>query len=65
MKPMRSFPFIQSGQAVTLLRVAVSLFMIAHGIARVYLGTVGNFGGFLNSKGFLIGRALCLGHHHF
>ena len=51
---MRSFPFIERGQAVVLLRVVVSLFMMAHGLMRLYLGTVGGFGEFLNSKGFII-----------
>jgi len=55
---MRSFPFIERGQAVVLLRVAVSLFMMAHGLMRLYLGTVGGFGAFLNSKGFMIGGML-------
>ena len=55
---MRSFPFIERGQAVVLLRVAVSLFMMAHGLMRLYLGTVGGFGEFLNSKGFMIGGML-------
>ena len=54
-KSMRSFPFIERRQAVVLLRVAVSLFMMAHGLMRLYLGTVGGFGEFLNSKGFMIG----------
>ena len=55
---MRSFPFIERRQAVVLLRVAVSLFMMAHGLMRLYLGTVGGFGEFLNSKGFMIGGML-------
>lgn len=55
---MRSFPFIERGQTVVLLRVSVSLFMMAHGLMRLYLGTVGGFGEFLNSNGFLIGGIL-------
>ena len=39
----------------------MAVFLIAHGIARTYLGTIGGFGEFLNSKGFLIGGALALG----
>jgi len=55
---MRSFPFVDRRQAVVLLRVAVSLFMMAHGLMRLYLGTVGGLGEFLNSKGFMIGGML-------
>ena len=55
---MRSFPFVEPRQAVALLRIAVSLFMMAHGLTRLYLGTVGGFGIFLNSKGFIIGGVL-------
>jgi putative oxidoreductase len=55
---MKAFPFIAPRQSIILLRVAVSLFLMAHGLIRVYLGTVGGFGEFLNSKGFFIGVAL-------
>ena len=55
---MRSFPFLESRQSVVLLRVAVALFMMAHGLTRMYLGTVGGFGEFLNSKGFIFGGLL-------
>lgn len=55
---MRSFPFIERRHAVVLLRVAISLFMMAHGLMRLYMGTVGGFGEFLNSKGFMIGGML-------
>ena len=48
---MRSFPFLEPRKAILLLRVTVSLFMLAYGVARLYLGTVGGFGEFLNSKG--------------
>ena len=58
---MKSFPFISPSQAGTLLRVTVSVFLMAHGIARAYLGTVNGFGEFLNSKGFLVGGFLAWG----
>jgi putative oxidoreductase len=58
---MKTFPFISPTRANVLLRLTVSVFLMAHGIARIYLGTVGGFGEFLNSKGFLIGGALAWG----
>jgi putative oxidoreductase len=58
---MKSFPFISPLQAGKLLRVTVSVFLMAHGIARAYLGTVNGFGEFLDSKGFLIGGLLAWG----
>ncbi|HEY5917507.1 MAG TPA: DoxX family protein [Chryseolinea sp.] len=58
---MKTFPFITSKQSIILLRIAVALFLMAHGLIRIYLGTVGGFGEFLNSKGFLIGVPLAWG----
>ena len=58
---MKTFPFIRPEQAKILLRVAVSVFLIAHGLTRTYLGTVGGFGEFLNSKGLLVGGVLAWG----
>lgn len=37
---------------LTLLRLAVATIFITHAIARIKLGTVGGFGGFLDSQGF-------------
>ena len=58
---MNKFPFIGPGRANDLFRIAVSLFLIAHGVARIYLGTVDGFGEFLNASGFVIGRPLAWG----
>ncbi len=55
---MRKFPFITSSQALTLLRVMLGCMLAAHGIIRLYAGTVNGFGEFLNSKGFVIGGAI-------
>ncbi len=55
---MRPFPFLTTWQCLTVLRVALGLMMMAHGAARLYVGSVGAFGGFLNSKGLLIGPLL-------
>lgn len=54
----KTFPYLSPAQSQTSLRIAVSLFLVAHGVARTYLGTVGGFGEFLNSKGFVIGGLL-------
>ncbi len=49
---MKTFSFITPKQSIILLRVAVALFLMAHGLIRIYLGTVGGFGEFLNSRAF-------------
>lgn len=43
---------------VTLLRVAVASVFVIHGITRTMNGTVGGFGGFLESWGFPAGVAM-------
>ncbi|MBK9014064.1 MAG: DoxX family protein [Saprospiraceae bacterium] len=58
---MKSFPYLSTAQWLNLLRVAVSLFMVAHGVIRIYAGTVGDFGGFLESKGFPLGATIAWG----
>jgi putative oxidoreductase len=55
---MNRFPFFLTLQYLSILRVALGLMMMAHGAARLYVGSVGAFGGFLNSKGLLIGPLL-------
>lgn len=52
---MKQLPFLSTYQAIILLRITVSLLMIAHGIMRIYAGTVDNFGEFLSIKGFPAG----------
>ncbi|NUO00172.1 MAG: DoxX family membrane protein [Saprospiraceae bacterium] len=37
---------------LTLLRFAVGIIFISHAVARIQLGTVGGFGGFLDAQGF-------------
>lgn len=55
---MKKFPFITGSQALVVFRIVVSGLLIAHGTIRMIAGTVGGFGGFLNSKGFVIGTAI-------
>lgn len=49
---------ISQHQSLVLLRIGVSVLMMAHGFQRLYYNTVNDFGEFLNAKGFLIGRIL-------
>lgn len=55
---MKNFPFISPRAGKIILRIVVGLIMVAHGIARLYLGTVNGFGEFLNAEGFMIGPAI-------
>lgn len=41
--------------AIVFLRVVVAALMIVHGVARIYFGTVDDFGGFLAAKHFPAG----------
>lgn len=52
---MKTSPIISDQLAWSLLRRALALLLMAHGVARIYLGTVDDFGGFLNTKGFPLG----------
>ena len=44
--------------ALTLLRIAVSILMLVHGIARISLGIVDDFGEFLTTSGLPFGLYL-------
>jgi putative oxidoreductase len=55
---MKQFPFISQRHILIIFRIVVSLMLVAHGIMRLSAGTVNGFGGFLNSKGFMIGIAI-------
>lgn len=55
---LQRFPFLSTSQWLNILRYVVSLMMVAHGCIRIYAGTVGGFGEFLNSKGFPGGTAI-------
>lgn len=50
--------WISQHQSLVLLRIGVSVLMMAHGFQRLYYNTVNDFGDFLNAKGFVIGYAL-------
>ncbi|HMB90988.1 MAG TPA: DoxX family protein [Rhodothermales bacterium] len=42
-------------RALAVLRIAVAVLLILHGVARAWLGIVDDFGGFLDSLGFPLG----------
>lgn len=46
-------PYIQTG-----FRILVACLFMAHGLIRAYVGTVDDFGTFLDSKGFPLGIVL-------
>jgi putative oxidoreductase len=54
----RRFPFLDTSQWLTVLRVVIGLYMVAHGATRAAVGTVDDFGGFFASKGIPAGVAL-------
>jgi putative oxidoreductase len=48
----------QAATGVTVLRVAVASVFVIHGVARIVLGIVDDFGGFLSSSGLPAGAAI-------
>lgn len=48
----------RSEQALVGLRIVVAILLIIHGLARVRLGIVDDFGGFLTGRGFPLGVPL-------
>jgi len=52
---MKTFPFVTANLAIKTFRIIVGLLLVAHGVARLYNGTVNDFGGFLETKGFPVG----------
>jgi putative oxidoreductase len=55
---MLELPFLPPALALRLLRFTVAVIFISHGAIRTYVGTVDDFGGFLDSRGFPLGVAL-------
>jgi len=51
-------PFITLARAILLLRVSLALVFIIHATVRILNNSTGNFGEFLNSKGFSFGTAI-------
>jgi putative oxidoreductase len=50
--PSRAFPFVSLATALTLLRVSVAIFFMAHATVRLVTGTIPGFGGFLEARGW-------------
>lgn len=44
--------------AIIILRVVMGIIFVTHGIARLYHGSVPDFGNYLNSQGLMIGVPL-------
>lgn len=57
----RRFPFLDTTQWLTVLRIVIGLYMVAHGTTRAVVGTVDDFGGFFASKGIPAGVVLAWG----
>lgn len=51
-------PILQTLRGLTLLRITVALLLIAHGLMRLYVNSLHDFGAFLDAKGFPAGYAL-------
>lgn len=55
---MSRYPFIQLPTALLILRVAVAIFFMAHAAVRVVNGSMPQFGGFLEQRGWPHGLLL-------
>lgn len=49
---MNKIPFLSLSQALVIARVATAIFFMAHAIVRIINGTIGQFGEFMEAKGF-------------
>jgi putative oxidoreductase len=52
---------LNPAKSLLVLRIMVSICMIAHASQRFYFNSINGFGDFLNAKGFLIGVPLAWG----
>ena len=59
--PYATLSDVPARHALSALRIGVALLLIVHGSARVALGIVDDFGGFLDGIGFPFGVALAWG----
>ena len=55
---MRPSAFLQTKTLLVVSRIAVGLFLMAHGLMRLYVHSLHGFGEFLVSNGFPYGYAL-------
>lgn len=49
------FPFVSTGHALVIARIATAIFFMAHAIMRIANGSIQQFGGFMESLGFPAG----------
>lgn len=54
-------PSIPQEKALSFLRILTGFIFVSHGLARLWYNSLNDFGGFLNSKGFMIGTVLAWG----
>ena len=52
---MKSFPFLSASQSIKLLRISLSFIFIMHAVFRIVNCSIEQFGGFLESKGLILG----------
>jgi putative oxidoreductase len=55
---MNRYPYISLTRALTVLRIAVAIFFMAHAAVRIANNSIPQFGLFLESKGFIYGTLL-------
>jgi len=51
-------PAIKESHGATILRALMGIIFITHGAARLYYGSVTDFGAFLDSQGLVIGEVI-------
>lgn len=49
---LKNFPFFSVSQALLVVRVMTAFFFIAHAVVRIANGSIPQFGGFMESRGF-------------
>lgn len=54
---IEKLPFISLSHSLTLLRVSVAIVFLAHAVVRIFNSSIGQFGEFMESKGFTHGVA--------
>ena len=59
--PLSRLLNFEKEQGITLIRITVAILLGIHGIARLTLGVVDDFGGFLSQVGFPLGAAWAWG----
>jgi putative oxidoreductase len=54
----KKYPFLTLAQSIAALRIVVAAIFMIHAIVRIKTNTIGQFGGFLETKGFVYGNAI-------